>query len=438
MSLPNGPVTFSLQGGALASGAVLQAAISTVIVPTSGDVTVTIPDAPPLIDRTVSVSLPDADRTPVPNAALTIRNSFLMYAYQLDGSSAATYGARARDAKGYFGQVLCAYCYAASPAIITGSNGKVTFKTFNPASRSTSYDADVVYDDGELNQRVKKSFTSTNESVQLAFMAAIKTTLTDADPSTPDTIELKPDADGAVKIESELLGESKEPISGFTQSVETVCDTMDQGGLVSTTSKVDTICSTTTSSVASSSLGEMTKSLLAHVMRVSTSANCGAIMLAKTSATGKATLVICPTVSTKYRIRGKGAVATKAFCVVVNGLQCGATTSTSTTTPTVTSPTNTSTYTPTAVVSKVASMKKGKVVPFATINRVTKVLVPAGAKISLTVAVTTKKLCSITGTSVKALLPGTCSISVKVTPKATAKVKKPKSTTSKIKILIIK
>ena len=64
--------------------------------------------------------------------------------------------------------------------------------------------------------------------------------------------------------------------------------------------------------------------------------------------------------------------------------------------------------------------------------------VPAGAKISLTVAVTTKKLCSITGTSVKALLPGTCSISVKVTPKATAKVKKPKSTTSKIKILIIK
>ena len=436
MSLPNGPVAFSLQGGALASGAVLQAAISTVIVPTSGDVTVTIPDAPPLVSRTISVSLPD--ETPVPNATLTIRNSFLMYAYQLEGSSAATYGARERDAKGYFGQVFCAYCYAASPAIVTGSNGKLTFKTFNPTSRSTSYDADVVYDDGEINQRVKKTFTSTNETVQLPFMAAIKATLTDTDPSTPDTIELKPDADGAVKIESELLDQSKEPISGFTQSVETVCETMDQGGLVSTTSKVDTLCSTTTSSVASSSVGEMTKSLLAHVMRVSTSANCGAIMLAKTSATGKATLVICPTVSTKYRIRGKGAVATKAFCVVVNGLQCGATTTTSTTTPTVTAPTNTSTYTPAAVVSKVASMKKGKVVPFTTINRVAKVLVPAGAKISLTVAVTTKKICSISGTSVKALLPGTCSISVKVTPKATAKVKKPKTTTSKIKISITK
>ena len=176
-------------------------------------------------------------------------------------------------------------------------------------------------------------------------------------------------------------------------------------------------------------------------MRVSTSANCGAIMLAKTSATGKATLVICPTVSTKYRIRGKGAVATRAFCVVVNGLQCGATTTTSTTTPTVTAPTNTTnaiTYTPAVVVSKVASMKKGKVVPFTTINRVTKVLVPAGAKISLTVAVTTKKICSISGTSVKALLPGTCSISVKVTPKASTKVKKPKTTTTKIKISITK
>ncbi len=439
MSLPNGPVTFALQGGTLASGAALQAATSTVIMPTSGDVTVTIPDAPALIDRTVSVSLPDG--SPVPNAALTIRNSFLMYAYQLQGSSAATYGARARDAKGYFGQVLCAYCYAASPAIITGSTGKVTFKTFNPTSRSTSYDADVVYDDGELNQRIKKSFTSTNESVQLAFMATIKTTLTDADPSTPDTIELKPDADGAVKIESEMLDENKEPISGFSQSVETVCDTMDQGGLVSTTSKIDTLCSTSSTVTATSIHDAMNKALLAHAMSVSTSANCGAIMLAKSSATGKATLVICPTASTKYRIRGKGAVATKAFCVVVNGLQCGATASSTTTiptvtNPTVTSPTNTTTYVSAVAASKVASIKKGKVLSFTTINKTAKVSVPKGARIVLVVAVTTKKFCSIVGTSVRALLKGSCSISVQVTPKATAKIKKPKTTTTKVKISI--
>ena len=434
MSLPNGPVAFSLQGGALASGAVLQAAISTVIVPTSGDVTVTIPDAPPLVSRTISVSLPD--ESPVPNATLTIRNSFLMYAYQLDGSSAATYGARARDANGYFGQVFCAYCYAASPAIVTGSNGKLTFKTFNPTSRSTSYDADVVYDDGELNQRVKKSFSSTNESVQLAFMAAIKTTLTDTDLSTPETIELKPDADGAVKIESELLDQNKEPISGFSQSVETVCETMDQGGLVSATSKIDTLCSTSSTVTTTSLHDAMNKAFLAHAMSVSTSANCGAIMLAKSSATGKATLVICPTASTKYRIRGKGAVATKAFCVVVNGLQCGVTASSTTTVPTPTSPTNTTTYAPSAAASKFASMKKGKVLSFTSINKTAKVSVPKGAKIVLIVAVTTKKFCSIVGTSVRALLSGSCSISVQVTPKATAKVKKPKTTTTKVKISI--
>ena len=428
ISLPNGPITFSLQGGTLASGAVLQAAISTVIVPTSGDVTVTIPDAPALVSRTVSVLLPDD--SPVPNAALTIRNSFLMYAYQLQGSSAATYGARAKDPNGYFGQVFCAYCYAVSPAIVTGSNGKITFKTFNPASRSTSYDADVVYDDGELNQRVKKSFSSTNESVQLPFMVAIKATLTDTDPSTPDTIELKPDSDGAVKIESELFDQNKEPIPGFSQSVETVCDTMDQGGLVSSSSKVDTLCNTSTAKVSSSSFfSEMNKALLAHIMNVYTTANCGAVMLAKTSTTGKATLVICPTASTKYRIRGKGAVATKAFCVVVNGLQCGVTASSTTTVPPVITPTNTNI--PVVVASTNASMKKGKVTSFTTINKTAKVSIPKGAKVVLVVAVTTKKFCSVSGTSVKALLPGSCTISVMVTPKGSKK-----TTTTKVKITV--
>ena len=289
-----------------------------------------------------------------------------------------------------------------------------------------------------MNQRVKKSFTSTNESVQLAFMAAIKTTLTDADPSTPDTIELKPDADGAVKIESEMLDQNKEPISGFSQSVETVCDTMDQGGLVSTTSKVDTLCSASSTVTATSLHDAMNNAILAHAMSVSTSANCGAIMLAKSSATGKATLVICPTASTRYRIRGKGAVATKAFCVVVNGLQCGVTASSTTTiptvtNPTVTSPTNTTTYVPAVAASKVVSIKKGKVTSFTTINKIAKVSVPKGAKVVLVVAVTTKKFCSVSGTSIKALLPGSCTISVKVTPKGSKK-----TTTTKIKITISK
>ena len=91
-----------------------------------------------------------------------------------------------------------------------------------------------------------------------------------------------------------------------------------------------------------------------------------------------------------------------------------------------------------AITAKVAVMKKGKVTSFTTLNKTAKVSVPKGAKVVLVVAVTTKKFCSISGTSVKALLPGSCTISVKVTPKATAKVKKPKTTTTKIKITIKK
>jgi hypothetical protein len=49
---------------------------------------------------------------------------------------------------------------------------------------------------------------------------------------------------------------------------------------------------------------------------------------------------LCPSVSTKYRVRGQGALASKVICVRVNGINCGApaattgTTTTSTTTVT--------------------------------------------------------------------------------------------------------
>jgi hypothetical protein len=337
----------------------------------------------------------------------------------------------------------CAYCFVAPPKYATGVDGSVTFSSFNTSSRSSAYDADVAYDDGELNQNVKKTFTSTTDTVQMPFMAAIKVALpdadpatpakeTDADPTTPET-DIKADSTGGVTIETDLVDEDKAPISGVSQSVEKInsgssCET---GGLVGSTQKIADICAD--GGVSSSSIN---KAAIVRAMRVKTSAGCSAMMVAKTGSNGKATLVICPTASTKYRVRATGALATKTICVRVNNAPCGVS-STSVNTPTNT-PTNTNTYTPTAVVSKVAVMKKGKVTSFTTINKTAKVSVPKGAKVVLVVAVTTKKFCSISGTSVKALLPGTCSISVKVTPKATAKVKKPKTTTTKIKITIKK
>jgi len=268
----------------------------------------------------------------------------------------------------------------------------------------------------------------------MPFMAAIKVALPDADPATPakdadadpatPETDIKTDSTGGVTIETDLVDEDKAPISGVSQSVEPVNSgsSCEQGGLVGSTDKVSTICAG--GGVSASSLD---KAAIVRAMRVKANAGCSAMMVAKTGSNGKATLVICPTASTKYRVRATGAVASKTICVRVNNVPCGVS-STSV---------NTGSYTP-EIVSKVAVMKKGKVTSFTTLNKTAKVSIPKGAKVVLVVAVTTKKFCSVSGTSVKALLPGSCTISVKVTPKATAKVKKPKTTTTKIKITIKK
>jgi hypothetical protein len=431
--------TPSAPAGTLSSGASLQAASVTVVVGETGLVTLTIPDPPEVVSRKISVTLPDADRTPVPNATIQLKNNYLTYAYSNSGSTTSTWSSRPKDAKGYLGQMNCAYCFVAPPKYATGVDGSVTFPSFNPSSRSSAYDADIAYDDGELNQTVKKTFASITETVQMPFMAAIKVTLPDADPATPTKeadadpttpeTDIKADSTVGVTIETDLVDEDKVPITGVSQSVEPVNSgsSCEKGGLVGSTDKVSTICAN--GGVSASSIN---KAAIVRAMRVKTSAGCSAMMVAKTGSNGKATLVICPSASTKYRIRATGAVASKTICVRVNNVPCGVS-STS-----VNTPINTPTYTdtPTVVVSKVAVLKKGKTTSFTTINKTSKVSVPKGAKVVLVVAVTTKRFCSISGTSVKALLPGTCVISVKVTPKATAKVKKPKTTTTKIKITI--
>ena len=422
-----GGTTSTNPAGTLSSGATLQAASVTVIVGETGVVTITVPDPPAIVSRKISVTLPDG--TPVPTATVQLRNNYLTFAYQNSGTSTSTWSSRPKDSRGYLGQMNCAYCFVAPPKYATGVDGSVTFPSFNPSARSSAYDADIAYDDGELNQNKKWTFTSLTETVPMSFMASIKATLpdadpttpakeADADPSTPET-DIKTDSTGGVTIVTDLVDEDKAPISGVAQSVETVNSgsSCDKGGLVSSTDKVSTICANGGVSATS-----VNKAASVRAMGVKSSAGCSAVMTSKTAANGKATLVVCPSSSTKYRIRGTGAIASKTICVRVNNVPCGVSSS--------------SVNTPTAAVSKIAVMKKGKVTSFTTINKTTKVSVPKGAKVVLVVAVTSKKFCSISGTSVKALKAGSCSLSVKVTPKATTKVKKPKTTTTKIKITI--
>ena len=84
------------------------------------------------------------------------------------------------------------------------------------------------------------------------------------------------------------------------------------------------------------------------------------------------------------------------------------------------------------------SVKKGKKILFSTIYKSAKIWVPSGAKVVLTVASSSKKICSASKTTVKALAIGTCSLSVAMTPRATAKVKKPKTVVIKTKVIVTK
>jgi len=420
--------------GSLATGATLHAASITVIVGESGAIDITVPDPPAIVSRKISVKLPDG--TPVPNATVQLKNNYLTFAYTNSGNSTSTWSSRPKDTKGYLGQMNCAYCFVAPPKYATGVDGSVTFSSFNPSSRSSAYDADVSYDDGELNQNVKKMFASTTETVQMPFMAAIKVTLPDADPTTPaketdadpatPEIDIKADATGGVTVVTDLVDEDKIPIAGVSQSVETVNSgsSCEQGGLIGSTDKVTTICAS--GGVSTLSINE---TAIVRTLNVTAQASCSASLTAKTASNGKATLVMCPTVSTKYRIRATGAVATQTICVRVNNLPCVAASS-------VASPTGGVVASPTQPAVMSVVIKKGKVASLTTILKTAKISVPKGAKVALVVAAKSKKFCSVSGTSVKAVSKGSCIVSVKVTPKATPKDKKPKTTTTNITVTI--
>jgi len=373
------------------------------------------------------------DGTVVPNATVQLKNNYLTFAYQNSGTSTSTWSSRPKDTNGWLGQMNCAFCFVAPPKYATGVDGSVTFSSFDPASSSAAYDADVVYDDGDLSQTVKKDFVAITDTVQMPFMAGIKIALP---AGSTDPNNVKPDANGAVTLTSTLKDGDGNPINKLTESVEVVkpgtsCDT---GGLVASTAKVTDICKD--GGVTAASVDLVSKASIVRAMSVRANAGCSAIMTTTSASNGQATLVLCPSASTKYRVRGTGAVGSQTICVQVNNAPCTVSASSANTGTNTGSNngtyTNTNTYTPT-VVSKVAVMKKGKVTSFTTINKTAKVSFPPYAKVVLVVAVTTKKFCSVSGLSVKALLPGSCTISVKVTPKGSKK-----TTTTKIKITISK
>lgn len=85
----------------------------------------------------------------------------------------------------------------------------------------------------------------------------------------------------------------------------------------------------------------------------------------------------------------------------------------------------------------VPTLKKGKTRTVASVAKAYGLSVPAGAKVVVSVAAKSKKVCSVSGNkTIRAIAKGSCTMKISVTPKATAKVKKPKTTskTATVKI----
>ena len=330
-TLSTGPVTFTLSASAgstqLSSGASLQAAAVTAIVGPSGEVVVRVPDAPTIATRVVRVALPDG--TPVPNAKVVLRNIFVAYAYRSGATGTSTWGSQPRDLRGYFGQVGCVYCYANAPSYITGSDGSVSFRSFIPNVRSSVYDASIVYDDGDINQTVNHNFRSIDDTVSMPFMATVQLPSTDADPATT-ALDVVTDASGEASISIAVKDESNAPVAGFTGSIETVCSDMETGGLISGSTTISNICG----SVSATSL--RTKAVSAQSVH---KAGCSTTPSVLTNANGTATVRFCPASSTKYRIRGQGAIASRVICIRVKGVNCGVVQTSSPTTSKVTTKT---------------------------------------------------------------------------------------------------
>jgi hypothetical protein len=104
---------------------------------------------------------------------------------------------------------------------------------------------------------------------------------------------------------------------------------------------------------------------------------------------------------------------------------------------TTSTPSGSGAGTPTVVAPKVVKVKKGKTVTVLSALKTLGNTIVLKSKIVTTVSPASKKICSVSSSGVvKGLKAGKCSLTVKITPPATKKVKKPKTTTAKISITI--
>lgn len=304
-TLVTGPVTFELSGGTAPNGAVLQAASITLLVSPSGTTYVTVPDPPILIDRTVTVL--NSDGSPLPGAQIAIRNQLIHFAFNISTAVASRWSSSAPDLSGNFGQMGCVYCFVQLPTYLTGSKGSVNFKSFAPTQRFSKFDASVTYDDGEMYMNVGANFSGVSTIIYMPFMSRIEIAAQDSDPTT-SAIDIPLGMNGKIDIEFSVKDESNKPVKGFSATAESICGAMETGGLLPLGARVTSGCENS----GFSSVGAGVRA-----------SGCADSTRATTGTDGTATLTFCNTSSTKFRIKGAGAVASRTICVVVNHQKCG-------------------------------------------------------------------------------------------------------------------
>ena len=86
--------------------------------------------------------------------------------------------------------------------------------------------------------------------------------------------------------------------------------------------------------------------------------------------------------------------------------------------------------------AKISTVKKGKTILLATAVKKSGGKIPAKSRIVVSMTAASKKVCRVTGTRIKGLKKGNCTITVKVTPPRTKKVPRPKTTTTKVRIAV--
>lgn len=207
-----------------------------------------------------------------------------------------------------------------APTYITGANGSVTWKSFAPASRSSQFDAEVVYDDGSLNQKVRVNFVGTSTdatttgnstTVTMPFMANVQTALPD---------EVAPKSDGSVEIPVTMKDGDNLPISDLPAKAEEVCGEMQKGGLWSGSSSVqEGFCEGRGPGTSTGGIPGTTSPVSKSGV---SSFACAASSSTKTDSKGTATVKICPSKSGYFRVRSSGVLPSKSICVKVNNQPC--------------------------------------------------------------------------------------------------------------------